>query len=67
MSKVVDVLFSIAIALGVMMLAVCMMMLPDSAPPVWVAYAVLAAMAACIGMACAIGFSASTKAYKEHM
>lgn len=64
MEKVVDVLFAIAISLGVLMLTICMLLMPDDPPPVWVAYAVLVAQAVCIGMACAIGFSGSVRRNK---
>lgn len=61
MDKLVDVLFGIAIALGILMMTICMLLLPDAPPPVWVAYAVIIAQAVCIGMACIIGFSSSVR------
>lgn len=66
MDKIVDVLFGMAIAIGVLMMSVCMMLLPDNPPPEWVGYAAIIAMAVLMGMACLIGLYGSVTSYNRN-
>ena len=57
MNKLADVFFGMAISIGLTMMAVCMMLLPDYQPPDWVGYTVIAAMAVFLTAGCIVGFS----------
>ena len=57
MNKLADVFFSMAIAIGLLMMTVCMLLLPDYQPPDWVGYTVIAAMAVFVTAGCVVGFT----------
>lgn len=61
MSKLADVFFGMAIAIGLAMMTVCMLLLPDYQPPDWVGYTVLAAMGVFLAAGCIVGFSNSVR------
>lgn len=56
MNKLADVFFAMAIAIGLAMVAVCMLLLPEYQPPDWVGYTVLGAMGVFLTAGCIVGF-----------
>lgn len=61
MGKLVDVFFAVAIAIAVVMGAVCLMLLPEYQPPDWVGYAAIASVAVLTGAGFALNIYASVR------
>lgn len=60
---IVDLLFGIAIGIGVLTLLLCAALAPVQ-PPILLGYAALGLMAGLVAVACAIGFSKSFNPHK---